>query len=179
MARYPVIYAGQRITGSLLQSMLPDVIMKAVNEDRVTTTTFTADSELTTTLDANATYHVTMYIQFAATDAAGFQTQWIIPTGATGSRSGFGAAYELSSTNAATSQAANGGYHRSGIHALTTTVRYGTRNSASNQAITIEEGTVITGSSGGTLALAWAQAVSSASATRVGAGSTMHIRRIA
>ncbi|MFI2426499.1 hypothetical protein ACH5A7_20785 [Streptomyces sp. NPDC018955] len=179
MARYPSIYAGQRITGTLMQSMLPDVIWKTANEDRAATTTLANDSDLVATLEANATYHVTMYIHFASLEAAQFQTQWAVPTGATGNRSAAGAAYELASSGAATSQAANGGYHRSGVHGFSTSVRYGTRASATNQALALEEAIVTTSSTAGTLALMWAQVTSNATATRVGAGSSMHIRRLA
>lgn len=179
MARYPTIYAGQRITGTLMQAMLPDVVWKTANEDRAATTTLANDSDLVATLEANATYHVTMYIHFAAVDAAQFKTQWAVPTGATGNRSALGAAFELASSGAATTQAADGGYHRSGVHGYTTTVRYGTRASATNQALVVEESILTTSSTAGTLALQWAQFTSNATATRVAAGSSMHIRRLA
>ena len=178
MSRYPSIYAGQRLTGTLLQSMMPDIIVKNTNEDRPSTTTLANDTDLVATLEANAVYHVVMYVHFAALDAAGFQTQWAIPTGASGNRSGAGAAYPLAG-GGATAAAADGGYHRSGVHGTGTTVRYGTRNSATNQALTIEEGMITTSSTAGTLALMWSQAVSNATATRVGAGSSLHIRRLA
>ena len=79
MSRYPSIYAGQRLTGTLLQSMMPDIIVKNTNEDRPSTTTLANDTDLVATLEANAVYHVVMYVHFAALDAAGFQTQWAIP----------------------------------------------------------------------------------------------------
>jgi hypothetical protein len=179
VSQYPTIYAGQRLTGTLLRSMMPDIIVKNTNEDRASTTTLANDSDLVATLEANAVYHVTMYIHFAALDAAQFQTQWALPTGASGNRSANGAAYELASSGAATAQAANGGYHRSGVHGFGTAVRYGTRASATNQALAIEEGVVTTSSTAGTIALMWAQFTSNATATRVGAGSSMHIRRLA
>jgi hypothetical protein len=178
VSRYPSIYAGQRLTGTLLQSMLPDVIVKNTNEDRASTTTLANDTDLVATLEANATYHVVIYIHFAAVEAAQFQTQWAVPSGASGNRSANGAAFELASSGAATAQAANGGYHRSGVHGVATSVRYGTRASATNQALAIEEGVITTSSTAGTLALMWAQFTSNATATRVGAGSSMHIRRL-
>ncbi|MFE7072720.1 hypothetical protein ACFU96_21820 [Streptomyces sp. NPDC057620] len=175
--RYPTLYAGQRLTGLLLQQMLPDVIVKGTNEDRASTTTVTNDAELVATLEANALYHITFFIHFAAIDAAQFQTQWSVPASATGVRSAQGAAWTLAG-GAATASAADGGYHRSGVHAYGTAVRYGTRASASNQALAQEE-SVLTTVSGGTLALQWAQAVSNASAARVAAGSSLHVRRLA
>lgn len=175
--RYPTIYAGQRLTGLLLQTMLPDIIFKGTNEDRASTTTVANDAELTATLEANAVYHIQFFIHFAAIEAAQFQTQWTVPASATGVRSAVGAAYQLAG-GAATASAADGGYHRSGVHAYATAVRYGTRASASNQAATLEE-SILTTVSAGTLALQWAQAVSNASATRVAAGSSLHVRRLA
>ena len=66
MSRYPSIYAGQRLTGTLLQSMMPDIIVKNTNEDRPSTTTLANDTDLVATLEANAVYHVVMYVHFAA-----------------------------------------------------------------------------------------------------------------
>lgn len=175
--RYPTIYAGQRITGLLLQSMMPDVIVKGTTEDRTSTTTLTNDAELTATLEANAVYHIIFYIHFAALDVSEFQSQWAVPAGASGLRSTQGAAYQLAG-GAATVAAADGGYHRSGVHGYATSVRYGTRNNASNQVL-VQEESVMTTVSSGTVALMWAQAVSNASVTRVGAGSSLHIRRLA
>ena len=177
MSRYPTIYAGQRLTGSLLRSMMPDIVTKEANEDRASTTTLTNDTDLVATLEANARYHVTFLIHFAALDAAQFQTAWTVPSGSSGVRSAAGAAWTLAG-GAATAQAADGGYHRSGVHAFTTAVRYGSRNSASNQCVCVEEAYVTTSSTAGTLALQWAQAVSNATATRVAAGSSLHVRRI-
>ncbi|MFL1903074.1 hypothetical protein ACJWDR_28815 [Streptomyces tauricus] len=175
--RYPLIYSGQRITGLLLQQMMPDVIAKGTNEDRSSTTTLTNDSELVATLEANALYHIQFFIHFAAIEAAQIQTQWAVPASATGVRSAASAAWTLAG-GAATASAADGGYHRSGVHAYTTAVRYGTRASASNQVVAQEE-SILTTVSAGTLALQWAQAVSNATATRVAAGSSLHVRRLA
>lgn len=169
MARYPTIYAGQRLTGTLLQSMLPDHIVKTANEDRAATTTLTADTDLTTTLEANAVYHVTMFIHFAAVSAAGFQTDWTVPSGATGNRWALGAgSTQVSSDNVP---------GRWGVHTFATACEYGDRASASNQMGCMEEA-VVTTTNAGTLALRWAQATSNATATRVAAGSFMTITRV-
>lgn len=177
MSRYPVLYAGQRLTAPLLSAMLPEIVTKETNEDRAATTTLTTDSDLVTTLEANSKYHVIFYIHFAASDAAQFQTAWTVPASATGGRSAVGAAYQLAG-GALTAAAADGGYHRSGVHGFGTPVRYGSRNNNANQALALEE-SYITTSSAGTLAFQWAQAVSSATATRVGAGSSLIVHRIA
>ena len=170
MSRYPTVSAGQRITGTLLQSMLPDIIWKTANEDRLSTTTLTADSDLTTTLEANAVYLVEIEAHYATMSAAGFQTDWTVPSGATGGRS------SVSNGSAQTSYLDVPGNF--GVHNFSTAVSHGDRNSSSNQLWLMERG-VVTTTSAGTLALRWAQDVSTASTTRVGAGSFMTVRRLA
>lgn len=171
MSTYPSITAGQEITSTLLTSMLPDIVYKTANEDRSATTTLADDTELTTTLEASAVYHVTFYLHYAALDAAKIKTAWTVPSGASGLRSATGAGSASTDATAATTS-------RFGVHAFTTTVTYGTRSSATNQCVAIEEG-VVTTTSAGTLAIQWAQDASNATATRVGAGSSLHVRRIA
>jgi hypothetical protein len=173
MAQYPTIPAGTRITSGLLMSMLPQTMWKTVNTDRAAATTFADDPDLTVALEANATYHVCFYLHYAALDLARFKTMWTIPSGASGLRSAIGPdqGVSLSGTSA-------GGTGRWGVHAVTTSVTYGTRDSATNQCAAIEEG-VVTTTSAGTLALQWAQVTSNATATRLGAGSSLHLRRLA
>lgn len=174
MPRYPSIPAGQRLSGALLASMLPDTYWKTANLDRASTTTFADDPDLAAPLEAGATYHVAFYLHYAALDAARFKTMWNVPSGASGLRSAIGPdqGVILSGTSA-------GGTGRWGVHNFSTSVTYGTRDpSATNQCAAIEEG-VVTTVSAGTLALQWAQVTSNATAARLGAGSTMHVRRLA
>ncbi|MEV3857720.1 hypothetical protein AB0J38_25770 [Streptomyces sp. NPDC050095] len=172
MAQYPTIPAGTRITGGLLTSMLPQVMWKAANTDRAATTTFADDPDLTVALEANATYHVLFYLHYGALDAARLKTMWNTPAGSTGLKSAMGPdqGVILSGTS-------SGGTGRWGVHAFTTAVTYGTRDNNANQCAAIEEGTVFT-TSAGTLALQWAQATSNATASRMGAGSTLTVRRL-
>lgn len=171
MSRYPVIQAGQRMPAAVYQSMLPDEKWKTAHEDRSSTTTFADDTDLTTLLEANATYHVIMYLHYAALSTAGFKTAWTVPSGASGNRSAQGAGAAATDATAATTS-------RFGVHAFTTSVSYGTRSSSSNQCLAQEEA-VLTTTSAGTLAVQWAQDTSNATATRLGAGSIMIVRRIA
>jgi hypothetical protein len=169
VARYPTVYAGQRITGTLLQSMLPEFVHKVTSEDRAATTTLTADSDLQIALEANAVYHVEMYIHYAAASAAGFKTDWSVPSGATGNRWSLGAgSTQVSSDNVS---------GRWGVHTFVTACEYGDRASATNQLGALEQA-VVTTTNAGTLALRWAQATSDATATRVAAGSYMRVVRL-
>ncbi|MFD6620175.1 hypothetical protein ACFWFB_33580 [Streptomyces albidoflavus] len=173
MAQWPTIPAGSRIASGLLTSMLPQIMVKGANTDRATVTSFFDDTDLFASLEANAVYHATFYLHFAAVDLARFKTMWNVPAGATGVRSAMGPdqGVVLSGTSA-------GGTGRWGVHAFTTSVTYGTRDSPTNQCAAIEEGTITT-TSAGTLALQWAQVSSNATATRLAQGSTLHLRRLA
>lgn len=169
MSRFPVLYAGQRLTAPLLTSMMSDYIVKAANEDRTSTTTLTADTDLTTTLEANAVYEVEFEIHYATLSAAGFQTDWTTPTGATGGRSSVS-----SGSNQVSSSDVPGMW---GVHAFNTAVSHGDRNSSTNQLFLLERAIVNT-TNAGTLALRWAQDVSNAAATRVGVGSWLRVKRL-
>ncbi|MCX4703857.1 hypothetical protein [Streptomyces sp. NBC_01373] len=169
MSRYPVLYAGQRLTAPLLSSMIADTIVKNSNEDRAATTTLAADTDLTVTLEANAVYKVSIFIRYAALSVAGFQTDWTVPSGASGNRWALGAgSTQVSSDNV-------GG--RWGVHTFATACEYGDRNHATNLMGALEEA-IVTTTNAGTLALRWAQATSNATATRVGAGSCLIVQRL-
>lgn len=173
MSRYPTIYSGQRLTGTLMQSMLPDMIQKLTSTDRNSTTTLADDPDLTTTLEANARYFVEFEIWYAATVASGgIKTAWTVPSGVTGNRSALGLADSVSST-------VPEGAGRFGTHAYTTAVAYGDRQSSTNLIVVKECSTVTTSSSSGTLALQWAQNVSDAANCRVAAGSLIRVTRLA
>ncbi|MFF5029254.1 hypothetical protein ACFY2J_34225 [Streptomyces collinus] len=155
---------------SYLYGQLPIEVYKASDTTIASSTTFASDPDLTCTLAANSVYRVEMFIHFAALDAARFKTQWSVPSGASGNRSCIGPdqGVILSGTS-------SGGSGRWGVHAFSTASTYGTRDSAANQCVAIEE-SVITTTTGGTLALQWAQATSNATATKVAAGSYMRVK---
>jgi len=172
MSKYPTIYAGQRITGLLLQSMVPDVIRKTVATDRASTTTLADDPDLTTQLEANAVYYVEMELWYAAsTLSSGIKTAWTVPSGVTGNRSALGMASTVSDTTPA-------GVGRWGVHNYTTAVFYGDRQSTTNLILARETSVVTVGSTAGTLALQWAQDTSDATSCRMGVGSLMRVTRI-
>lgn len=170
MAIYPTILAGQRITAGLLSSMLPTIINKPAAEDRTSNATLTADTDLQITLAANATYEVTMHIHYGTSTAAGFQTDWTVPTGAGGNRASISAG---AGSNTFADTTGNWG-----VHSFNTSVSHGNRNSTTNQLWLMERG-IVTTVSAGTLALRWAQVTSTASATRVASTSTLIVRRLA
>jgi hypothetical protein len=173
VSQYPTIPAGTRLTGTLLQSMLPLEAYKAADTTRSSTTTFADDPDLVLTLEANATYWVEMFIKYAAVTAEQFKTTWTVPSGATGGRARHGVSSAVNDT-------ALGGPFGDGAwghHGFSTTLTYGTRNSASNQIWALEAGPVQT-TTAGIVALAWAQNTAGAAGTKVAAGSYIRAKRI-
>lgn len=173
MSRYPTIYAGQRVTGTLLQGMQVDIVQKLTNTDRTATTTLADDPDLTTTLEANSRYYIEFEVWYASnTGPSGIKTGWTVPSGVTGNRSALGMTSAASSTTPT-------GEGRWGVHSYTTAVFYGDRVSDTNLILFRETSLVTVGSTAGTCALQWAQDTSNASAVRVAAGSVMRIQRVA
>lgn len=170
MALYPVIYSGQRITSAFLSSLLPLEAYKASDTTRASTTTVAADPDLVLSLEAGAIYYVEIFIHYSASSSELLKTQWSAPSGATGVRSGWGAASSVASSNP-------DGVGRWGVHGFTTDVVYGTRTSSANQSMAWETGQVATVSAG-TLALSWAQNTSGATGVRVASGSFMRAKRV-
>ncbi|MFF9271155.1 hypothetical protein EF919_18090 [Streptomyces sp. WAC02707] len=173
MSTYPVPYAGQRIEATLLASMMPNITWKASNTDRAATTTFEDDPDLIVSLEAGAVYHVTFYLHHAAVNTARFKTIWRVPNGATGTRSVIGP-----DQGAVLSGTSSGGQGRYGVHNFDTACTYGCRDNNTLLCAGIEEAVVVTADAG-TLAVQWAQATSSATFSRLGAGSSLHVRRLA
>lgn len=173
MSQYPLINAGQRLTASLVQSLVPLEAYKTAATTRTSTTVLADDPDLTLSLAASAVYDVIFYLHYAAISAAQFKTAWTVPASATGVRSARG----LAST---VSDSVNGGVGdvRSGVHAFATAVTYGDRNNASNQCFALEEARVTT-TTAGTLAIQWAQVTSNATGSVLSAGSYMRVKRIA
>lgn len=169
MSQYPVISGGLKMSARVYRSMLPVFVYKLASEDRPSTTTLADDTDLTLPLEANAAYHVRMFVHYAAISAAGFQTAWTVPSGATGARWALGAGpTQVASTDVP---------GRFGVHGFTTACEYGDRASASNQMGAFEEAIVQT-TNAGTIALQWAQVASNATAARVASGSFVCVQRL-
>jgi hypothetical protein len=169
---YPDWAAGDPITASMLNYTQGDVIVKSVDTSRASTTTFADDPDLTTTLDASAVYFVEMWLHVVSPITEGIKLSWTVPTGATGNRSviGIGSSQSVSNADGVTS--------RLGVHNFSTVVVYGDRNNDTFQTKVVET-SVLTTTSSGTLALAWAQNASGSTPAVVSAGSCMRVKRVA
>lgn len=176
---YPNWAAGQRLTEADLAAQQLLIATKFTSTDRSSTTTLTADPDLQLTLAAHATYWVEWFLHYAGptngappTTTGTIAVQWSVPSGATGQRGVRGPATNSNEASV------NNVSMRSGMFPFTTTVQYGARASSStNQALAREEALVTTVSAG-VCAITWAQAVSSATANRMGAGSWGRALRI-
>lgn len=171
MSQYPVIAAGQRITTSLLNAMMPAYVNKGTNTVRTSTATLADDPDLTYQLAANASYFVEIYIKYDTTDATHttIKTAWTVPSGATGTRTALGSGSTQTSDDNVSS--------RHGVHNFTTAVTYGERTGGSQ--MWALETAVIDTTSAGTLALQWAQVASSTSSVTVHTDSFMRIKQLA
>src|SRR5690606_8411480 len=109
MPKFPPTPAGTRIDAALLQSMLPEVIVKPSTSDRASTTTLTIDPDLQFEGLAGATYLVEFNLMPAAIQAAGFRTEWSVPADASGLKNVLGPA-----SNATPNNNANGITMRAG-----------------------------------------------------------------
>jgi hypothetical protein len=134
----------------------------------------TDDPDFIVPLEANGVYKVSMHMMMSALPAAGFQTQWRVPSGATGTRSAVGPG---TGTTVGTSGDVTGMHV--GVHGYGTTINYGGRTSAGFLSWALEESVVIMGATAGTLALQWAQNTSNATYSRLAQGSFMEVRRLA
>ncbi|BCK73998.1 hypothetical protein Srufu_079510 (plasmid) [Streptomyces libani subsp. rufus] len=169
--------SGLALTGTISARNTPYIVTKTGNTDRVSTTTRTADPDLTMTLAANATYIAEFHLYTGGSQFALTVTEWLVPSGATGLKGAMGPASSATEGTAGNNNA-DGIAMRSGAHGFGTTVTYGRRNVNTNVCYAIETGTVTT-TSAGTLALGWAQSTSSTTFNRMAVGSWMRVTRIA
>src|SRR3546814_10125325 len=80
---YPVIPAGARITDELLESMLPNVVVKSVAEPVTSSTALQDDDELLAPVAANAKYDVTLHLLHDSATAGDLQFTFSGPASAT------------------------------------------------------------------------------------------------
>jgi hypothetical protein len=169
MATFPSIAAGQRITASLLNSMLPVTVTKTVNQSVTSSTTLVNDLELTLPVVANGTYLLDGFIDYDGQFGPGtgdIKFDWSLPSGATlrwgplGNASNDTSQKYASNTNLTGNVLTAGTYGTGGAHNAAT-----------------PRGYVTVSSTAGNIQLMWAQNVSSATATSVYAGSWIRLTR--
>jgi len=170
MARYPEILAGNRITAQLLDSMLPDVIVKPATESVTSSTTFQDDDDLVAPVEANAQYKIRLYLLYSSSDIGDIEVGWTGPTGAT---MDWGMTAASNNTGSVTT------VPNMTLPGLTITGVNELGGSGGSNITGILEGTLTTSSTAGTLQFRWTQGTSDGTATQVRVGSTLEARRIA
>lgn len=166
---YPVPLAGQRITASLLTSMLPLFVVKAADETVNNSATFQSDNELVLAVVANATYLLDMHVLYQSGTTPDLSIAFSVPAGTTMAWSPHGLD-QLVSGNAGNvfltklSEAQGAGLGGAG-----TTTPVAARIC----------GLVQVSSTAGNLQFRWAQLTINASNTTVFAGSWMKLTRVA
>lgn len=169
--RYPTVRAGQKVTGSLLDSMLPKTVRKTADTGRTSTTT-SADPELQFTVEANAVYVVRGALFVDSTNATtDINVDWSAPTGADGTWAGLGQPTTATTTDGDVRTVAELG--------ITSARAFGAITAGGSGTLTILINTMlIVGSTAGTYSLDWAANSASGTVT-VKADSFLTFWRIA
>lgn len=180
---YPDPLAGQRITASLLTSMLPQVARKTADTSRSSTTTQVLDPHLQFTADANSVWVFEGWIAYDSDNAADIIIGWSVPSGTLGKWVGFGSGTTVvSGTGGGGTQVnvtSTWGYTiRIEYTDIAATRTFGGLNVGNPESIYFY-GTIRVGSTGGTWGLTWAQAVSTAANTTLFTDSWLKATRIA
>lgn len=170
---YPQWLAGQDITADQLNEMIPKVIRKTTDTARTSTTTTTADPELSLTLAANAVYVWDGWVKYSADPAVDMTVDFTVPSGALGEWAAHGA-------GSGTAGVTTAGYLiRTESNDVAQARNYYGLNAGDSQPLTVFLYGTIRTSSGGTFSLDWAQGSSGASATTVYTDSWLRFQRIA
>lgn len=169
---YPQISAGQRITASLLNSMLPAVALKTADQSNANSpATFVNDNELLLPVLSGATYRGELVLYFSAAIADDLLYAWSTPAGSVGRRGLIGPDQTATATVDLTAMQDR----VSGAYA--TQFRVG--GAAGNHKMLVEWFTLIPGATG-TLQLQWGQGTGdTANPTTVLTHSRLTLSRIA
>lgn len=181
---YPTLVAGQRLTASLMRSMLPQIMRKSSDTQRSATTTATADPHLQINVEANAVYIWNGWLKYSGPPAADLLLDFSVPSGSlgewTGSGGGTSAVTGASAAPAlVVDTATSRGYMvRLESSDVAQSRAFGTISTTDVLSIQMY-GTLRVGSTAGTWSLDWAQNTSDATATTVYTDSWINMIRVA
>lgn len=180
---YPTLLAGQRITASLLSSMLPQVARKTADTSRSATTVSTADPHLQFSVVANAVYAWSGWVKYDGDPAADLVIVFTPPSGSLGEWAGHGVGITvIGATNTPTIESntvrSNGYMIRTESNDVAQFRTYGNL-SVGNPLSVFLYGMLRVGSTSGTFSLDWSQSASSATATTLYTDSYIQMQRIA
>jgi len=182
---YPPLFAGQRWTASLAQSMLPVYARKTADTSRAATTTTVADPHLQLTVAANAVYQMEGWIKYDGPTAADLNLDWSAPSGSLGEWFGWGAGHSpvitFSAAGAAQLDTQGGrGYPiRTETNDITSARSFGCLGTGLIPLTLTLGGILRVGSVGGTYSCDWAQLTSDAGAVTLYTDSYLKLTRVA
>lgn len=154
---------------SVLESISANYALKPANQTKASLTTPSADSDLFLPLEANSKYFMEIFAVVSGLSAADIQTNWAVPSGASGTRrcNGPGSAV-ANETNA------NGVAGRFNVNSAGTNVAYNLVRDAVGAQMWINEfGTITTAATAGQITFQWSQVTTNATGTVVHADSFM------
>lgn len=168
MSVYPDLLAGQRLTGTRLRAMVPNIVDKMIATDRASNATSTADPELSGITLTPGRYLIKTLLMFAGTP--GFKNRWAFSgTQLGGNRAIIGQGTSTSPTAVV-----------SMINSAAPFTTEQTYANASNSAYSrIEETGIMTVTVTGTFAIEWAQPASNVTPSSLKIGSYVEIKQIA
>jgi hypothetical protein len=167
--------AGQLLTAAELTSWLPLTAVKASGTSRTSTTTKTADPDLTVPVSANYIYEGQLVISYTAAAAGDISLDLAYPANATCSAVQIGPHNAIATSG---SQASDVEFQALMLDAVTPTgaMPFGGTGGGIGALILIR---LVVGATLGNLVVEWAQLVSNGTATTLNAGSWLTIRRVA
>ena len=189
MSQYPIISAGQRITGQLLMSLLPNIIVKQNSTSRTSTTARADDPDLTFNLAASSKYFVEFSVRFSDSSSAvvaspgtpqvpNLQTSWTVPSGASGNKQVSGPGSTFGGNGTGSDNVGDNATGHVGVHGFGTAISYGNRGKTTSQLYLVETG-IVTTSSAGNCTFQWAQITNSTVSTTIASDSFMRITQLA
>lgn len=168
---WPEILAGQKITGTLLNNMMPVTAIKTASTSRASTTTISADPELQLSVEAGAEYVGEFYFRISGVAAGDMDLQFTTPAGATGSWGG-------TRLTAPAADDGTGGARTSVRAALNAEISLSTPSTTTAQVVN-GQFRITMGGTSGTLSIDWAQGTSNATASVMEADSWIRLKRVA
>lgn len=180
---YPVPLAGQRITASLLQSMLPVTARKTSDTAISSSATTIADPHLQFTVVANAVYVWNALIIYDGHIDGDLNIDFTVPSGALGEWGGMGAGRPVTGASSTPTLRIDtigiSGYMvRTETSDVSQARSYGCLGVGNNMSLVLS-GVLRVGSTGGTFSFDWAQQASHATATTLYTDSYMTLLRTA
>jgi hypothetical protein len=147
-------------------------VVKPSDESVISSTTLQFDNDLTVPITANASYTFMCYLDYEGNTPTNGDLKWVwvLPTGAT-------LRYNPVYTNATTTLNVSIGTTVAGSTTMSGVLAAGTNGAGNLRGLTMT-GSLIVGSTPGSLSLQWAQNTSSSTATIIHAQSTLTIVRV-